>query len=157
MTSPRLTLAELDALARLVADGERPLAGSERVGAWIDRERAAAAAMLAAAPALLDAARKVAAAELAAVIAVMGEADAPPVAGTKARCRGCGRAIVWHRTTDGRPMPLDATAPVYALDELTRDGQRVQVVERTRTAWVSHFVTCPQRDQFRKAKPEGTT
>jgi hypothetical protein len=51
------------------------------------------------------------------------------------RCRGCGAAIAWCRTTAGRHAPLD------------RDG-------------TSHFATCPQADTFRRTtsqKPHATS
>jgi hypothetical protein len=70
-------------------------------------------------------------------------------------CRGCGKEIVWGTTEDGKKIPLDPRAPVYSLGPRKigdnpafgeRDGD--QVVKRTSLAMVSHFVTCPKRDQF---------
>ena len=43
------------------------------------------------------------------------------------RCRGCGALIHWWETVNGKPSPHD------------RDG-------------VSHFATCPYREQFRKPR-----
>ena len=55
------------------------------------------------------------------------------------RCRSCGKKLFWGRTPEGKAIPLDAVAPVYEIDEMSG---RV-VVERTHTAFVSHFATCP--------------
>lgn len=41
------------------------------------------------------------------------------------RCRGCGSAMAWVRTPKGARAPLD------------EDG-------------TNHFITCPQRDDFRR-------
>jgi hypothetical protein len=46
------------------------------------------------------------------------------------RCRGCDSPVYWWETVNGKPSPHD------------QDG-------------VSHFATCPARDQFRKPR-EGT-
>ncbi len=67
-------------------------------------------------------------------------------------CKGCGRAIIWALNLSGKggPIPLDATAPVYRLS--MKGGRPVAV--RDELAKVSHFVTCPKRDEFsRKGKP----
>jgi hypothetical protein len=43
-------------------------------------------------------------------------------------CRGCGARMAWTTTPADRASPLD------------QDGQ-------------SHFISCPDRDRFRKRKP----
>lgn len=73
-------------------------------------------------------------------------------------CKGCGRPILWGRSEDGKPLPLDASAPVY-LREFDPETRRTFWVldargPSGRIALVSHFVTCPARDQFKKAKAE---
>ena len=44
-----------------------------------------------------------------------------------ARCRGCGALMAWAQTPVGRMAPLD------------QDG-------------TNHFVTCPEREQFRRKR-----
>jgi hypothetical protein len=62
-------------------------------------------------------------------------------------CKGCGKPIVWGRDRDGKAIPLDPRPPVYLAVEDVRGCQ----VNRLREAMVSHFVTCPKRDQFSAA------
>lgn len=57
-------------------------------------------------------------------------------------CEGCARPIVFGRSENGKPVPLDTIAPVYRF----RDGRW----SRARDAFVSHFVTCPHRERFSK-------
>lgn len=75
-----------------------------------------------------------------------------------ARCKGCGREIVWGRTVEGKTIPLDPAAPVYQLSE-TANGPNGEVLyvalmdsEARRTVgvgvMVSHFSTCPAADRF---------
>lgn len=68
-----------------------------------------------------------------------------------AACKGCGAKILWGADEDGKAIPLDPSAPVYE-----EDGS---VIRRTRLAYVSHFKTCPQANQFsatKKANPQGS-
>lgn len=59
------------------------------------------------------------------------------------KCKGCGATIVWGETADGKKIPLDPSAPVYEIDPV-----HPTKCERTKTAMVSHFKTCPKADQF---------
>lgn len=65
-------------------------------------------------------------------------------------CRGCGKAILWGETQTGAKIPLDNTVPIYRLEWQTNR----MVAIREEKAFVSHFVTCPQRDRFKKKKPK---
>lgn len=60
-------------------------------------------------------------------------------------CRSCGAAIVWFKTSSGKKMPVDeaTTQPTDAEHQL--DLKR----------HVSHFATCPNANQHRKAKGHG--
>ena len=51
-------------------------------------------------------------------------------AGQPGNCRGCAAPIRWVLHTNGKRTPYDADGP---------------------TAGVNHFVTCPQRDKFKRA------
>ncbi len=68
-------------------------------------------------------------------------------------CKGCGRKIIWA-AVGTQMIPLDASAPVYSSAH--RHGRYgCQEFERDNAAFVSHFVTCPQRDLFSKGKSKG--
>lgn len=56
-----------------------------------------------------------------------------------ARCKGCHASITWAITAAGRPIALEAGAPI------TRQGDDVRV-DRDHV----HFAKCPQGDQLRK-------
>lgn len=66
-------------------------------------------------------------------------------------CKGCGKRILWGIDEDGTTIPLDMTPPVY----VPRGGEfreGMVVVDRHTRAYVSHFATCPQREQFSRKK-----
>lgn len=52
-------------------------------------------------------------------------------------CRSCGAPIFWMVTKADKKMPLDIRSA-----RLEEDGTRT---------YLSHFATCPQADQHRKA------
>ncbi|MCC6671074.1 MAG: hypothetical protein IT458_08435 [Planctomycetes bacterium] len=68
------------------------------------------------------------------------------------RCKGCGRGIVWATKEDGGKVPLDASAPVYAVtevgDEIAGGAEAVVLAKRAERHLVSHFATCPQASEF---------
>ena len=72
------------------------------------------------------------------------------------KCRGCGAGIIWTQTREGRRMPVDAKGldGFYLVhNEETTDGGTVEVDPPSaifRTVHLSHFVTCPKADDFRK-------
>lgn len=63
-----------------------------------------------------------------------------------ARCKGCGRSILWGVTPEGKKIPLDTSAPTYRVSR--SDGEGTVQVERTEAVFVSHFSTCTQADMF---------
>ena len=76
-------------------------------------------------------------------------------------CRSCRAPIVWARTAfNGTPIPVnpDPTDDGNLLVELFGEGDRlvatvlppgdVRITEET--TYTSHFVTCPDGDQWRK-------
>ena len=73
-------------------------------------------------------------------------------------CRSCHQPIVWVETTKGRRMPVDPE-PVYAGNIVLRDREHLPPLELYRKPdegtkrYISHFVTCPQRDKWRR-KPQ---
>ena len=56
------------------------------------------------------------------------------------RCKSCNREIVWIKMKSGKAMPVD----VPALTVITEDGDTIK-------AYTSHFATCPNANQHRKA------
>jgi hypothetical protein len=66
-------------------------------------------------------------------------------------CKGCGKAIVWAETLNGKQMPIDGTVndltPVASIHE---DGRIVFLLDATINP--SHFGTCPQAKSFRRGR-----
>lgn len=70
-----------------------------------------------------------------------------------ARCRGCGKLIVWafcHET--GKNIPLDPSAPVYAVRGMGEAGP-VQAFREER-AMVNHFTLCSAADRFSSSRKQ---
>ena len=63
----------------------------------------------------------------------------------EAKCKGCGATIIWGLSEDGKKIPLDPKPAVYRI---TNPEAWTTLVERDKLAMVSHFITCPKRDQF---------
>lgn len=79
-----------------------------------------------------------------------------------AACKSCGAPIIWAKTAKGKAMPLDDTptpAGTFILLEanaLTNDLSAVTAPKeydgkRPRPRYTSHFATCPQAHQHRRA------
>ena len=60
-----------------------------------------------------------------------------------ATCKGCGKAIEWGQTADGKRIPLDPRAPVYRASHLV-----TTLIERDSEAKVTHFATCAKAGDF---------
>ena len=79
-----------------------------------------------------------------------------------ARCKKCGKEIIWIKTPSGRSMPCDPEEVVYWKDSkgkgrvVTPNGEVVACrldgdpQEATGMGYVSHFATCPNAEEFRK-------
>lgn len=69
------------------------------------------------------------------------------------RCRSCDAPIRWAITVNGRKMPLDHE-PVWDGNVRMREGRAVIVPKDegppSEPRYVSHFFTCPDRDDWRK-------
>ena len=66
----------------------------------------------------------------------------------QARCRGCGAKILWAKKTDGSgavPLNPNKTTVFIESEVPGHDG-----LVFTATGHMSHFVTCPKADRFRK-------
>lgn len=62
-------------------------------------------------------------------------------------CKTCGTPIVWVVMDTGKRMPVDATT---IEKRVVLDGKRERGA--IRETGLSHFATCPQAAQHRKAK-----
>jgi hypothetical protein len=58
-------------------------------------------------------------------------------------CRGCQKKIIWITTPDGKRVPLDPVPAIYEVDPVNPT-----IGERTKSAMVSHFATCPNASDF---------
>lgn len=70
--------------------------------------------------------------------------EAEKAARDPAECRSCGEPIYWIETSAGKRMPVNRGRETRVC---WIDG-----VWRTVGAYVSHFATCKQADQWRKKK-----
>lgn len=80
------------------------------------------------------------------------EADATPPPpgkmGERRPCTKCGCPLIIVTGPNGKPIPLDARSPVYALTADLLGNEVCQSVE----GYVSHFCTCPKADAFSKGR-----
>ncbi len=60
----------------------------------------------------------------------------------KSRCKSCGAEIVWMKTSAGKNIPVD-------VGSVEKDALGMPEVFNPDTMQ-SHFVTCPDRDKWRK-------
>ena len=74
-------------------------------------------------------------------------------------CKSCRRLVYWAHTPAGKRMPVDAEPSEGGRLVLTysRRANRLLVEqlqpakhEATRRRYLSHFVTCPHADHFRR-------
>lgn len=82
-------------------------------------------------------------------------------------CRGCGAPIVWIWTPGGKSMPCDPYQVLYRARAgakgkiVTPNGEvlscdlNVSPEEATGVGYISHFVTCPQAEKFRRNHANG--
>ncbi len=95
------------------------------------------------------------------------------------QCRGCHAIIRWVKTRAGRPMPVDPerleewlveeeqvvlstneTPNLRWITLVTLEGDTVKGIQgsvitpgaRRVLGYIPHWVSCPQREQFRRAK-----
>ena len=68
-------------------------------------------------------------------------------------CRGCGKTIILATLNTGGSVPLDPSPPVY---EVMWDPPRNPIATRLAKAMVSHFITCPNANQFSGSKNRTT-
>lgn len=76
-----------------------------------------------------------------------------------ARCKGCGRQIIWTKMQSGKAMPCDPEiirfvpgkgGEVFITPEgLAKHGERTGI-EESLMGYISHWATCTARDKFKK-------
>jgi hypothetical protein len=64
-------------------------------------------------------------------------------------CKKCRCPLTFVTGEGGKPIPLDTRSPVYRI---AKDMLGNEVAVRDREAFVSHFCTCPEANQFSKGK-----
>jgi hypothetical protein len=68
----------------------------------------------------------------------------------RGRCSGCDAPLYWYEQTNGKKHPFNAEA-VYVLTEHDiLDHRLIGHIDTSVT--ISHFATCPQVGQFRRAR-----
>jgi len=67
-------------------------------------------------------------------------------------CRGCGRAILFARSSTGRAIPLERVRRVYRLEQRGEGPAEARALEELGTVYVSHFETCPKAEQFTRGR-----
>jgi hypothetical protein len=86
-------------------------------------------------------------------------------------CHGCGAPLTWARSETGKLIPLDfipslpehprlqVPDPLPAVQRYTvrfEDPREPIAVKDATGSYLSHFVTCPDRDKFtRRGKKKG--
>lgn len=69
------------------------------------------------------------------------------------RCRGCNAVIRWAKTEAGKPIPVDPE-PVPGGNLVVTAQGIAHFLKKdelpTGPTYVSHFSTCPNRDQFKR-------
>lgn len=74
---------------------------------------------------------------------------------TSTPCRGCNAPVYFVKDEKGTTQVLDARVhPIYALGTADGLGPADGLAHRVRGLHISHFVTCPARDRFKKETPE---
>lgn len=63
-------------------------------------------------------------------------------------CKGCGKPMLWAKNENGKMIPLDPKAPVWAMTGEAENDGALPLVERAPNAFVTHFATCPQANRF---------
>lgn len=70
----------------------------------------------------------------------------------RSTCSGCGRAIIWITSKNGKPMPVDlrsVTGHLYVIDgddtHALTEAVPTGLPERI---YLSHFLTCPEASRF---------
>jgi len=76
------------------------------------------------------------------------------------RCGSCGMSVIWTTTHRGKRMPVDAEPAENGNVRLRQDGERViaeypgrehpDLFEDDGKRHLSHFVTCPQAESWRR-------
>ena len=83
-----------------------------------------------------------------------------------AECKSCGDPVVWVKTINGKPMPLNAEPdPDGNVYPVLIDGERYARVATVKSPipdhvpatsrFTAHFATCPHADEHRA--PKGKT
>lgn len=72
-------------------------------------------------------------------------------------CRSCGSQVLWARTVNDKPMPLNPEPCEYGGNIVLENGvarviKKGEAVGHDVKLYRSHFATCKEADKFRKGK-----
>lgn len=74
------------------------------------------------------------------------------------KCKGCGKEILWMKTTENKMIPLDPKPPIYevhdAAPEEFKGGADCYGARADKGYYVSHFATCPKANDFSASKKQ---
>jgi hypothetical protein len=71
-------------------------------------------------------------------------------------CKSCGAEIIWAKTKNGKAIPIDAepckdgNISLYNEMAIVMDMREIAFYDGP--LYTSHFVTCPQADEYRSKK-----
>jgi hypothetical protein len=69
------------------------------------------------------------------------------------KCSGCGKEIVFIVPINGKKVPIDIKrVPVYFKIPEEDTPERPAGEWEKRSGHLSHFITCPKREQFSKGR-----
>jgi len=71
-----------------------------------------------------------------------------------ARCNSCGADIEWATTASGKSIPLDIEPAANGNLAFVNGRTHAYTAEDARLGRerrITHFVTCPQRDEWRRS------
>ena len=84
--------------------------------------------------------------------------------GSFGTCSGCGRQIIWLKTSSGKNMPCDSAMVNYQIVAggkeriVTPDGRVVAGItgvdaeQADGRGYISHFATCTRSNNFRRRR-----
>lgn len=73
-----------------------------------------------------------------------------------ATCKSCKAAIIWCITGNGKKMPVDAKQNPAGNIVLEGEAPTAVYVDPGTGTHTSHFATCPNAAEHRKAKGQGS-
>ncbi|GEM_PF-2986293 len=70
-----------------------------------------------------------------------------------AKCKGCGKLIIWMKTERGKNMPVNPVRLSYKegnISLLDKDGKLHIHPKVGQDGWQTHWETCSEAEQFKR-------